>query len=182
MLLGRHYQPFPNTQCLGESRRYLLSRSCLDNLVVWLLLLGKAKSVPSLSSLLSLSDTKINVYHAEIRAAPHQALCGLPEDWAVLCSGEPKAGGPGTYPFEQCLEGWVPVPSRKSRRSLVCFGGEVGCCTGLFGTQALEGNTLEWCCRTAENGCLATVTLEVNFYWPFHHGRCINNQVPLKAF
>ena len=70
----------------------------------------------------------------------------------------------------------------KSRRSSVRFKGQVGCYAGLFWNQAVEHNTLDQCCRTAENGCLATVTLEVNFYWPFHHRRCINNQVLLKAF
>lgn len=67
-------------------------------------------------------------------------------------------------------------------RSSVYFKGQVGCDARLLWNQAVERNTLDRCCRTAENGCLATVTLEVNLYWPFHHRRCINNQVLLKAF
>lgn len=41
---------------------------------------------------------KISPDHAEVWAAPHQALGGVPEDRAVLCSGEPPAGGAWTYP------------------------------------------------------------------------------------
>lgn len=59
---------------------------------------------------------------------------------------------------------------------LACSEGQVGCCADLFWNQVVERNTLDWCCRTAEKGCLATVTLQVNFYWPFHHRRCINNR------
>ncbi|KAK2534638.1 hypothetical protein Q9966_007272 [Columba livia] len=46
---------------------------------------------------------KIGIYHAEIWAAPHQAVRGLPEDGALLRPREPQAGGPRPYPFEQHL-------------------------------------------------------------------------------
>lgn len=72
----------------------------------------------------------------------------------------------------------------KSRRRSGHLEGQVGCDPGLFWNQAvmLDQKMLDQCCRTAENSCLATVTFEVNFYWPFHHRRCINSQVLLKAF
>ncbi|XP_064580211.1 bis(5'-adenosyl)-triphosphatase isoform X2 [Zonotrichia leucophrys gambelii] len=41
---------------------------------------------------------KISPDHAEIWAAPDQALGGVPEDRAELCSGEPQAGAARTYP------------------------------------------------------------------------------------
>lgn len=48
---------------------------------------------------------KISTDHAEIRAAPHQALSGIPEDGAELCAGEPQAGAAGPYPFLPCAPG-----------------------------------------------------------------------------
>ncbi|OPJ81008.1 hypothetical protein AV530_004368 [Patagioenas fasciata monilis] len=49
------------------------------------------------------STLNIVIYHAEIRAAPHQAVRGFPEDGALLRPREPQAGGPRPYPFEQHL-------------------------------------------------------------------------------
>lgn len=76
-----------------------------------------------------------------------------------------------------------PLPAKGRARS-GHLEGQVGCDMGLFQIQAvmLDQKMLDQCCRTAENSCLATVTFEVKFYWPFHHWRYINNQVLLKAF
>lgn len=137
-----------------------------DNLAVLFLLSRKAKFVLQSSQLLSLSDPEDNVYHAAVWPEPHQALRGLPEDRALLCSCEPQAGGPGPYPSDQCLDHGHQHFWEK-RGSSVCSSGQVGCCADLFWSQAVEPNMLGWWCRTAENSCLATVTLEVNFYWPF---------------
>ncbi|XP_059336052.1 bis(5'-adenosyl)-triphosphatase isoform X2 [Ammospiza nelsoni] len=63
--------------------------------------LGISSLLPSLrprgpsSAVLTL---KIIPDHAEIWAAPDQALGGVPEDRAELCSGEPQAGAARTYP------------------------------------------------------------------------------------
>jgi len=94
--------PFPKHPMSWWAQDAHSFRSCLDILIVLFMLFGKPKSIPYLNYCL-FQTLKINIYHAEIWAAPHQAIRGLPEDWALLCSREPEAGGPRAYPFEQRL-------------------------------------------------------------------------------
>lgn len=88
----------------------------------------KGKVDPLIILTILFQTLKINIYHAEIRAAPHQALCGLSEDRALLCSREQEAGGPRAYPFRHRLDNGRLCSWEKQ----VCFKGQVGCYAGLF--------------------------------------------------
>lgn len=88
---------------LGKPRRHFLSEATQTTWLSYSCSSEKQSQSHNYLNCCLFQNAEIIIYHAEIWAAHHQALRGLPEDWALLCSCESQAGGPRPYPFEQCL-------------------------------------------------------------------------------